>query len=44
LDRFVLAGFVVAAVLTLVFHMNTLIVILLVVTAGFLGVRYGERL
>ena len=43
LDRFFLAGFVTAALLALVLHMHALIIIPLVITAGFLGVRYSER-
>lgn len=39
LDRFFLAGFVVAALLTLVFPLHPLIIILIVITAGYLATR-----
>jgi mannose/fructose/N-acetylgalactosamine-specific phosphotransferase system component IIC len=43
LDRFLLAGFLAAAVLTLVFPLRTWTVVLLVAAAGFLGVRCREQ-
>jgi PTS system mannose-specific IIC component len=43
LDRFFLAGFAVAALLAVVLHMRAPVIILLVITAGFLGARYSER-
>ncbi len=43
LDRFFLAGFVLAAVLTLFFHAHAWGVVLSVVAAGFAGFRYGEH-
>lgn len=39
LDRFFLAGFVVAALLTLVFTLHPMIIILLVITAGYLATQ-----
>ncbi len=41
-DRFFLAGFVVAAMSTLVFHVPALIIIPLVIMVGILGAQYGE--
>jgi mannose/fructose/N-acetylgalactosamine-specific phosphotransferase system component IIC len=43
LDRFLLAGFLTAAVFTLLFHAPALVVASLVISAGFLGARFSER-
>ena len=42
LDSFFLAGFVIAAVLTMVFQSQVMIIVLVVVGAGFIGARYRE--
>ena len=42
-DLFLLSGFIVAAMAGQIFHAPTLIIILLVVTGGWLGARYRER-
>ena len=42
-DRFLLAGFVIAAVLVQIVHAPVLIIMLLIVTGATLGVRYRER-
>jgi mannose/fructose/N-acetylgalactosamine-specific phosphotransferase system component IIC len=43
LDRFFLAGFILAAFVTFVFHAAAWLVVLFVVAAGYAGVRYGEH-
>jgi mannose/fructose/N-acetylgalactosamine-specific phosphotransferase system component IIC len=43
LDRVLLAGFLTAAVFTLLFHVPALVVATLVISAGFLGARFSER-
>jgi PTS system mannose-specific IIC component len=43
LDRFFLAGFILAAVATLVFHAAAWLAVLFVAAAGYGGVRYGEH-
>ncbi len=42
LNSFFLAGFVITAVLTMIFQSHMMIIILLVVAAGFIGARYRE--
>ncbi len=43
LDRFFLGGFIIAATVTLATHAPALVTVLLVIVAGFLGIRYSER-
>jgi len=43
LDRFFLAGFILAAVATLALHAQAWVVVLSVAAAGYAGVRYGQR-
>jgi PTS system mannose-specific IIC component len=43
LDRFLLAGFLTAAVFTLLLRVPALVVAIMVVSAGFLGARFSER-
>ena len=42
-DRFLLTGFLTAAVFILLFHVPALVVTALVISAGFLGARFSER-
>jgi mannose/fructose/N-acetylgalactosamine-specific phosphotransferase system component IIC len=42
-DYFYIGGFLIAALAGLFFHAPSLIIILLTVTGGWLGARYGER-
>ncbi len=43
LDRFLLVGFLIAAVLTQLSHIPALVVVAMVIGAGFLGARFSER-
>ena len=42
-DRFLLAGFVTAAILSMAFHVPALIITAITITIGWIGVRYGEQ-
>jgi len=42
-DRHLLTGFIIAAVSVQVLHVHAFVVVLLTVTAGWLGARYSER-
>ncbi|MEK6698044.1 MAG: PTS sugar transporter subunit IIC [Nitrospirota bacterium] len=42
-DRFLLAGFLIAAVSALAFGVSMLVITLMVISAGWVGVRYSDR-